>query len=141
MSEGSAVDHDRIVKVNWFSINVPSMALILAVGTALWSSASGLSSKQERQDARLDAIEIATANAKSEADKRYETISVAIVQIPNITYRMAAAEQAIAASGQRMDSFADKIGDLRDGIAGLKTSIEVLTQRLESSFDLKKSEQ
>ena len=135
------VDHDRSVKVNWYSINVPSIALILTIGTLLWSSSSNLTAKQERQDARLDAIEAARDIAKSEADKRYEAISLAIVQIPNLTYRMTVAEQGIVATNQRMDSFADTLGDLRDGISGLKTSIEVLTQRIENQFNLKKPEQ
>ena len=133
------MDQDTRLRVNWLNVNVPTIASIVGMAVLFMNWSSGLTATQVRQDARLEQIEESRATKARETAEQFALIMTAIAKLPNLDYRLTVAESGIVAANQRIDRQSDAIGDLRDGISRVNTSIEVLTQRIESALPLKKS--
>lgn len=138
------MDHNNHVSVNWRVINVPSLVAIAGLLVTMVGVYGSFVSRLERQDARMDATDKDRANNAllygKQMDLIQTTMSAVVTQGNKTEYRVTVAEQGIVALGSRQDRFADALGDLRDGIAGVKTSIEVLTEKIETSLPMKRSE-
>lgn len=137
----SVMDHDTTMRVNWATLNVPTVASLITIASILGGLLWAQSARQERQDARIDTIERQFAAAVASDNERYKAGMEIVNQIPNIAYRMTVAEQGIVALNQRQDRFSEAMGDLRDGISKVNTSIQVLTERIESAVPLKKMQE
>lgn len=122
MMKDGQMEISRGIQLNLGTFNIPTLVL---VGGLIWTSAG----KQERTDARLDAIEIAI-----------QSMRTSVLVVPNLDYRMTVAEQSLVSLNQRQDRFGDSISGVRDSMATLSTKFEVLTQRLELVVPLRKSE-
>lgn len=137
------VQQDRDLRVNWRAINVPSLAALFGLFVIFWNISADHTENQVRTDARLDAIESGRMANLALQDRRAELIDNALddikAEVAKTEFRIGAAEGAIVSASERQDRFADALGEVRDGIAKMSTSIEVLTQRLENSGTLKRS--
>lgn len=138
------MDHNSNVSVNWRVINVPSLVAIAGLLITMIGVYGSLVRDLERQSVRMDATDKDRANNAllygKQMDLIQTTMSAVVTQGNKTEYRVTVAEQGIVALGARQDRFADALGDLRDGIAGVKTSIEVLTEKIETSFPTRRSE-
>lgn len=155
-AEVADVNQDRNVRVNWGTINVPTIfttvaaaiGIIVAVFTAVSSFSAGL----ERIDARLDILEDRVDNIETirqarldEVNKRFGDIHTQIgsvtIELKDITssikqleYRVTVGEQGLTAANARMDRFSDVISQIRESLGKLDASILLLTQKLEAAF-------
>lgn len=127
MNRISPMEIDRGLKVNWATFNVPTIIAVLTIG---WYA----SAKQERQDARIDAIEQARASAIVTYDKRITAIEAKVSTLDNITYRVTVAEQGILNVNARADRIVDSMQGLRSDIAALSTKFEVLSQQIRTAL-------
>jgi len=150
------MNQDRNVKVAWGTVNVPSIITTLgaAVGiiVVVLSAVSTFSAGLERVDARLDqlekrvdAIDASRQTSRDEYNKKIDAVSVRVdtnlgdirditASIKQLDYRVTINEQGLTAANARMDRFSDALGDIRDSLSKLNTSIELLTQKLQSAF-------
>lgn len=137
------VQQNRELQINWRAINVPSLAALAALFVIFWNATASHTENQVRTDARLDAIEAGRQTNLALQDRRAEMIDKVMddlkAEVAKVEFRIGSAESAIVSVTDRQDRFADALGDLRDGIAKMNTSIEVLTQRLETTGSLKRS--
>lgn len=133
---GLQLDQNRNVQVNWGTFNVPTIAGMFVIFAAVWN----LSGSMQRQDSRLGNIEDSRQENSVRLESRLAAMDIAIAKIPNIDYRVTVNEQGIVATNARIDRITDAVGALRDGIAEVKTSIEVLTEQLKSSTAQQRSE-
>lgn len=140
MTDGVKMDQDRNIKVNWGTFNVPTIIGMVGIFVVVFNQGG----VQERVDARLDFIETSRAANMASYNARLANIEAATAKIPNLEYRITVNEQGILANNTsvnlRIDRITDAMGELRDGIAGVKTSIEVLTEQLKGSLPTRKSE-
>lgn len=130
------MDQDRHIKVNWGVFNMPTIGGMALIVGAIWN----LSGTMQRQDSRLGNIEDSRTIAQTQLQARLAVIEVAIAKLPNLEYRITVNEAAIVATNARIDRVTDALGSLRDDIAGVKTSIEVLTEQLKASVPMKRSD-
>lgn len=115
--------NQRIV-FNWGAFNIPTILAIASVG---WLTAT----KQERQDARLDAIELQQTARAVEVNKLFEAMQVKTVPVDNLVYRVTSLETGLNEANRRMDRVGDSFQGVRDDISGLSTKFEVLSQKVE----------
>jgi hypothetical protein len=127
------MDQDRNIKVNWGTFNVPTIIGMLGIFVVVFNQGG----VQERVDARLDNIEASRAANLANFNARVAAIEVIVAKIPNIEYRITVNEAGILAVNARIDRVTDTVGSLRDDIAGVRTSIEVLTEQLKSGIPRK----
>lgn len=110
-----------------------ALAALVQYNTALRNS--------ERVDARLDFIEQDRVIKATANDKRVGTVESAIIALTaqgnKTEYRVTVAETNLTQMSARQDHFADAIGDLRDGMGKINTSLEVLTQKIDNAFPKK----
>lgn len=110
-----------------------ALAALVQYNTALRNS--------ERVDARLDFIEQDRVIKATANDKRVATVESAIIALTaqgnKTEYRVTVAETNLTQMSARQDNFADAIGDLRDGMGKINTSLEVLTQKIDNAFPKK----
>lgn len=141
MENGTVISQNRELQVNWRAINVPSLAAIAGMAVLFWNISSDFTEKQTRQDARLEAIEMSRAANLALQDRRAEMYDKVMdelkASVAKVEFRIGAAEGAIVETTNRQDRFADALGDVRDGIAKMNTSIEVLTQQLKNTGALR----
>lgn len=128
------MESDRTLRINWRSINVPALAAMMGMLAMGINAVSSITANLERIDARLDAIEDARIREAAEAEKRRLPVLEKVGEIPNLSYRIARAEEALVQMSLRQDRFADALGGLRDGISEVNTSVKVLTERLERAL-------
>ncbi len=121
---GRDMESNARVALNWGTFNIPT---IVAVATVGWYTAT----KQERQDARLDAIEINRAARSAEVNKMLEAMSIKVSPLENVTYRVTVLEQGVADVNRRVDRVADSMQGIREDIGAVSTKIEVLTNQLQ----------
>lgn len=128
------VEQNRNVQINWGTLNVPTILSILCL---LWYTAT----HSERQDSRLDAIEISRADSRAVYTKRIENLETAVRKQENLEYRLTTAEANIIANNTsinaRVDRQGDTLMDIRDSIAKLSTSFEVFSTRMDGVFPKK----
>lgn len=129
------MDQDRSIKVNWGTFNVPTIIGMLGIFAVVFNQGG----VQERVDARLDNIEETRAANIASFNARMAAIEAIIAKIPNVEYRVTVNEAGLIAVNSRIDRVTDTVGSLRDDIAGVRTSIEVLTEQLKGS-GMRKSE-
>ena len=138
------MDQNRNVQVNWRTINIPSLVGILTLALLSLNAYSSFVSKQERQDARMDAIDKERATNllmyQRQTDFANTQLASVTAQSNKSEYRLTVAEQGLVAQAARQDRLADALGDVRDGMAGIKTSIEVLTEQVRASLQVKRTE-
>lgn len=143
MENGTVIHQNKELQVNWRAINVPSLAALAALFVLFWNISADHTENQVRTDARLDAIENSRIANLALQDRRAEMYDKVMdelkASLAKVEFRIGAAEGAIVAVNSRQDRFADALGEVRDGIAKMNTSIEVLTQRLENSGTLRRS--
>lgn len=120
-----AVEMNRAVQVNWGTFNVPTILSVLGL---LWYTAT----HTERQDARIDAIEISRASRSIELNSSIMALQAKVAPIDNLLYRLTVVEQGVADVNRRVDRQSDSLQGVRDDIAGLSTKFEVLQQRIEA---------
>lgn len=146
----STVAHNRDVQVHWFTINMPAVVAVATLVIAVYKLNAESEARQQVQEQAIVVIQ-----NKMEAVDRERTLLLgtwtkqmdsivagvkAVTDQSNRTeYRLTVAEQQVVALGQRQDRFADAVGDLRQAISGVNTSLEVLTERIERSLDIPKS--
>lgn len=133
---GLQLDQNRNVQVNWGTFNVPTIAGMFVIFAAVWS----LSGSMQRQDSRLGNIEDSRQENAARLEARLAAMDITLAKIPNIDYRVTVNEQGLVATNARIDRVTDAVGSLRDGIAEVKTSIEVLTEQLKSSTGQQRSD-
>lgn len=119
------MENNRTIQFNWATFNVPT---ILAVATVLWYAAT----HSERQDARLDAIEINRVARSTEVNKMLEAMQMKVSPLDNLTYRLTVAEQGLADVNRRVDRVGDSMQNIRDDIGGLSTQIQLVNQKLDA---------
>jgi uncharacterized coiled-coil protein SlyX len=123
----NVIQQDGHVKVNWFTVNVPT---IFAVASGIWF----FSGSQTRLEARMTAMENNQARVSAELVERNKFVDVQLALIPNLTYRLTNAEADISATNERIDRVSSSLNDLRDGISKINTAVEVLTQKFDLNF-------
>jgi uncharacterized protein YoxC len=131
-----SIETNRNIQLNWGTFNVPTIGLLLTIGGMLWSA----SSTQERQDARLDAIEIARAARSGEINKMIEALQGRVAPVDNLAYRVTVLEQSVADVNRRVDRVGDSMQGVRDDISTLSTKFEVLAEQVRSVLPGKKAE-
>lgn len=133
------MEQDKGVKVNWLTVNVPTIASIVGMGVLFMTWSTSLTTQLVQQDARLDQIEASRMARSKEVSDQFIAISQAIAKIPNLEYRVTMGEAAKDAANARIDRQSDAITALRDDIARVSTSIELLTQKIENAFPPKRT--
>lgn len=125
------------VQVNWGTVNIPTILSVLGV---LWYTATHTAT----QDARIDNIEVSRAAAITDYKAELSVIRTEVAKISNMEYRLTTAETSIDKNNEavnaRIDRFSSALQDIRDGIGKLNTNYELLSQKWDQSFPLKKSE-
>lgn len=128
---GDDMQSNGKLNLNWATFNIPTIIAILTVG---WY----LATKQERQDARLDAIEASRAQARAENADTLRQLQLKVSGMDNIAYRITVAENGITNVNTRIDrvgeSVTERLDRLQESLTALATKIEVLDQRLVSSM-------
>lgn len=127
------MDQDRSIKVNWGTFNVPTIIGMLGIFVVVFNQGG----VQERVDARLDNIEESRAANIASFNARIANIEAVVSKVANIEYRITVNEAGITATNSRIDRVTDTVGSLRDDIAGVRTSIEVLTEQLKNGVPRK----
>jgi uncharacterized protein HemX len=122
------METNRSLQFNLGMFNVPTLVGIVGLGLMVYQSGQ----KQERQDARLDAIEINRTARSAEVNTMLQALTEKTSPIDNITYRLTVVEQGIADANRRIDRQSDSMQAIRGDIAGLSTSIEVLRQIIDA---------
>ena len=134
----SEVEHDTKVRVNWATLNVSSIAGAATLGIAILALNSTYTAKQERQDARIDSIEMELKRSSTIDDDRYQADFIILQslqqQMPTLVHRVTALESSDVALDARIDRISEALNDLRDKAADIKTSIEVLTEQIRQGF-------
>lgn len=131
------MDNNRQVQFNWGTFNIPTLASAAVLAAMLYNSGA----RQERQDARLDALsnradvlDIQRAARSAELNKVIEALGIKIQPLDNMVYRVTTLEALVNSNNvvvnARIDRQSDTLQTLRDGIAKLSTQLEVITSRL-----------
>lgn len=148
--------HDTQLKVNWGQFNITTIATVVGLGVIMWGWSSGYTRLQERQDARIDAIESrivgfegAMQRDKANDDDRYKAGMAAVRDVqdtlPTVIHRVTTLEQNVAATNARIDTGIaavnariDRVGDslqqLQEKAADIRTAIEVLSAEVKEKF-------
>lgn len=133
MAEGDIMQQNRTLQINWGTFNIPT---IFAVASVLWYTAG----KQERQDSRLDAIEISRVQRSTEINKVLEALQMKIQPVDNITYRVTVLEQGVADVNRRIDRVGDSMQSIRNDIGTVSTQVQLVNQKLDAIFPGKKAD-
>lgn len=137
MADGNTtMETNRSLQFNLGMFNVPTLVGIVGLGLMVYQSGQ----KQERQDARLDAIEIQRTARSAEVNKMLEALTLKTSPLENLTYRLTVAEQGIADANRRIDRQSDNMQAIRGDIANLSTTLEVLRQIIDSRLPPSKAE-
>jgi Zn-dependent metalloprotease len=131
------MESNRAVQFNWGTFNVPTLVTVL---TVFWYTAT----HSERQDSRLDALEVNNTVSQTSISKTLEAIQIKTNPLDNLTYRITVVEQNLTAINQAVNARIDRQGDsvqgLRDDINKLSISFSVLSQKIDSVLPEKRSE-
>lgn len=133
----AAMENNKQVQFNWGTFNIPTLAAAAVLAGMLYNAGG----RQERQDARIDALgaadtalDVQRAARSAEINKVLEALSVKIQPIDNLVYRLTSLETMVTSNNvavnARIDRQSDTLSALRDGMAKLSTQLEVITQRL-----------
>lgn len=128
------MEHNNRPNVNWKGINIPAWCAIIGMIITLGLQWSTFIAWKERVDGRFEALDKERAVNLMMYNKQMDLMTTAMNTNTALSqkteYRLTVAEESIKNLGVRQDRFADAIGDLRDGINGVKTAVEVLTEQL-----------
>lgn len=136
----STMETNRQVQFNLGVFNVPTIAAVLGIYAFIYMQGADRAKTDTDFENRISSIETGRVSSRAEVNQRLDGLTNATNNISNLTYRVTALENANQAINARIDRQTDAIGDLRQGINQIGTKIEVLTQRLEIAFPLKRSE-
>lgn len=126
------METDRGIRINWGTFNVPTIIAIAGIG---WAMAQ----KQERQDARLDAIEINRVQRSTEINKVLEAMQVKISPVDRLELRVTRLEEGVADVNRRADRIGDSMQNIRADIGLLSTKFEVLAEQVRASLPDKRA--
>lgn len=134
------MEQNKDVKVNWGTINVPSIATMLAVGAIIWNA----SGKLTEQEARLNSIETQRTAKALEVNATIRSIQDSISAIPNLIYRITVAEQGINDLNRRVDRVGESMNNnfeaIRQGMNDLSTKFEVMDEKIDQRLPEKRAE-
>lgn len=135
VEEGNMQQNPNI-QLNWGTFNVPTIVGLITILLMIWDAGA----YQQKQEARLEALRerveelISTRNKLvAENEQRLKSIEALLSTIPNLSYRITIAEQGLVSTNARIDRQSDAIGSLREDIGGVRTALEVLTQKIEAA--------
>lgn len=128
------------VEFNLGKFNVPTIAGILAIIGMLLNMTNSRTEMDTTTGLRLTAIESGLASAKVENTARFVNVETRQSKLEQLEYKVQANENRIDATDGRLDRQSDAIGALGKGIEGVSSDLKLLTQRLEISVPLKKTE-
>lgn len=138
------MEQNTKLAVNWKSFNVPAMTASLTLFIMLLTLWSSFVAWRERVDAKFESLDKERANNlvmyNKQMDLMTSTMQATAALSQKTDYRLTVAEEGIKDNSARMDRMADAVGDLRDGIAGVKTSVEVLTEQVKQAIPFHKGE-
>lgn len=127
------MEQNKQITVNWGTFNVPTILSVLGI---LWYTAQ----HSERQDSRLDNIEISRADARATYSKRIDNLEMRAAKLDLLEQRTTVNEANITATNARIDRVADVLQDIRSSIGTLSTSFEVLATKVQNALPMNKSE-
>lgn len=127
---------DSTLTVNWFRVNVPTIAAVIGGLWAVWSVNANL-------DKRITEIETSRVERSKEADNKFNTINTSISvltqkiePIANVTYRVGVVESQVQETNRRLDRLSEMIlsslETIRKDVNGLSTRVEVLSQKIDA---------
>lgn len=134
MNDGATpMEVNRNIQWNWGVFNVPTVTLCIAIAAMIYNTGS----KQERIDARLEAIEMARASRSAEVNKILEALQSKVVPFDNLAYRVTVTEQGLADANRRVDRVGDSMtmgfDAIRKDLGTLATKLEVMDSKLQSA--------
>lgn len=127
---------DATVTINWFRVNLPTIAMIIG---AVWFMAEQNSTLKQQNvliTTRLEAMEVDRQERSQIADRNYAAINTTleIMRGQNIPYRVGQAEALISETRQRLDQLQQtllgQIDLVRKDLARLTTQFEVMNTRV-----------
>lgn len=107
--------------------NIPTLAGMLTV------FAFGYGSISEK----IASMERFRSERTVQTDEKFAAITRALENLPNLSYRVTAQEEALKATNARVDislnNISARLAEINQALGGLDTKVAVLTQRLETA--------
>ncbi|WP_099868242.1 hypothetical protein [Pararhizobium haloflavum] len=133
------VHQDRAVRLNWITVNVPTIIAIAAgimAGTWAWAELTS----------RIATIESAREMRSQANDQKFAEINTsiaglrqAVTPMDNLSYRVGVLEGSLGETNDRIDRLSETIISslelIRRDVNGLSTRVEVLSQKIDSMND------
>lgn len=131
------MENNKQVQFNWGTFNIPTLAAAAVLAGMLYNAGG----RQERQDAKIEALNAADAALgvqraarSAEINKVIEALNLKVQPLDNVVYRLTSLESLVSSNNMtvnaRIDRQSDTLTALRDGMAKLSTQLEVITSRL-----------
>lgn len=130
------VRQDRSVRLNWITINVPTIISIVTaimIGTWGWANTNNrISSVEKARDTRT----IQTERRFDEINNSIAGLRESVTPLDNITYRVGVLEGSLSETNDRIDRLSEAILSsldlIRRDVNGLSTRVEVLSQKIDN---------
>lgn len=125
---------NKQLEFNLGTFNIPTVVGLVTIIAMIWAGATDRAARDATFEARLNQIDKDRAAGRVAYDARLDALTAQASLVPNLQYRITVNEQAIASTNSRLDRQGDALDGLRDDIAGVRTSIEVLTQKIDMAL-------
>lgn len=141
---GDSVSSNPQPNINWRVFNIPSLTAIATLTIAIFVAYGNQARELERMEVRLDNIEVSKAKLWADNGLKWDRNDIIITQIAAQSnkneYRISSVEQQIIALDTRENRDIDTMEALRDRVEKIATSMEVLSQKLNTLVPFRKGE-
>lgn len=142
------VEHDSSVKVNWFTLNVPTLVVIVGAVIHYTSTNAAQDANIEKvrvqQEADAKALNLLVDGLRQSMIVRDDSLNksreltraeydkkIAPLLEGNVLFRLAQLEAADGAINDRIDRVASSMGQIRDTTSEIKTNVALVGQTVD----------
>lgn len=142
------VEHDSSVKVNWFTLNVPTLVVIVGAVIHYTSTNAAQDASIEKvriqQEADTKALNLLVDGLRQSMIVRDDSLNksreltraeydkkIAPLLEGNVLFRLAQLEAADTAINDRIDRISSSMGQIRDATSEIKTNVALVGQTVD----------